>query len=328
MLPLLLLAACYEGSDLGELYDSNYRTKLLNVYIESKNSTSAVIDFRLSCAKYGSEIKFYYTDKPNADPYIDGSFITVAKIHNQVNIEEQFSVKLNSLNPDTNYQYVIVSSDSSGTTVISGKHSLWTSAFNINTWVSASAFDMTISTRFEDIPLGAEYGLVIGTDPNVSVDHCLEKKTFGYNQSDDWTDGNVLLKDISQSTTYYFKPYVIYHDKVYYGDINKRKMEELNYNLFHSTSSSLISDCDVTLYCTIELDTHPDEFEYGFELSQSIYFEQATEYPTHLIGWNTLDLTINNLKPDTKYYYRAYIQQKGKKCYSRVKNFKTLTTTE
>lgn len=331
MLPLLLLAACYEGSDLGELYDSNiYSTQIKHVEIKSIGSTYADIDFRLSCAKYDSEIKLYYTDKLNIDPYPNGSSITIAKIPRQDSIKEQFSAKLEKLNPDTKYRYVIVSTDPSGHTTISKENSFSTEYLQLDAeFYANSIYKLGVHLSFYNLPQDREIGFVIGSESTVTINHCLKNISL-----DEWGSGfsrNYILKELTPATDYYVRAYTITEGRVFYGKAAKGKT--LNRNvLLNNLSVQLTNfsearfECEVSImresYWYPEFDTY-NEFNYGFELSQSASFENAKEYHIEPDYYNRMNHEINDLEPSTLYYLRAFADHDGDRVYSQTKQFKT-----
>ena len=65
----------------------------------------------------------------------------------------------------------------------------------------------------------------------------------------------------------------------------------------------------------------------GMELSTTEEFRDDNIYPAYSTGieGNHMEVTINGLTPDTKYYYRAFIDMGTMKLYGEKKSFTTLT---
>lgn len=163
-----------------------------------------------------------------------------------------------------------------------------------------------------------EYGFYYDDSSTVSTTD--DKEIAGTSDLEDEESFEAIIVGLEADTRYYFRAYIIYED----SRDNRRLLLSTNSRAFTTSDSSAaavpavtalaatdIEEEAATLNGRLTADGDYDVVEYGFYYDDSSSVTASDDKEIAGTGdledEETFDATIDNLDPDTRYYFRAYI---------------------
>ena len=173
------------------------------------------------------------------------------------------------------------------------------------------------------------YGSISNPDSIVIINKGFEwKKSTDSHYNTRLVTGTALtstLENLNKNTQYTYRAFITYDDRTYYGD-------ELTFTtpvLPSATTDSAthISQSSATLHGTVHNSDNVTLTAKGFFWKQS---HGVYEYDTAFVTGTDTAMTVmfNDLTPNTKYDYKAFIQYEGKTVYGDLLSFTTPNNPE
>lgn len=227
----LCLASCYEIEDLEQSYKDQYKPAEFTEFEYGTNysdqTTFMRLRFILSRYKNEGKLMLHYTDVEGADPFLQGESIDITSFfndHPESGTAYAIYYDLQNLMPETNYWAGLSYSDP-------GCEPLHTKVVNFTTSAIERRCDcydyssdyMVVRSLFRYVPSGSTYGCLIGTDTNLTLEHCLESRKVGSHAIEgNEEDFRERFEGLQPEATYYYRAYVTYRGRTYYSRVYEK----------------------------------------------------------------------------------------------------------
>lgn len=232
-LPILLLclASCYEIEDLEQYYNKQYKPTELTEFEYGTHYSDQVtfvrLHFNILNYKEGFKLTLHYTDVEGADPFQKGNTNDITNLlteHSYNGTSSGIYFELTNLMPETHYWAGLSYSDP-------GCEPIHTRVVNFTTEAIERRCDcydyssdyMVVRSSFRYVPSGSDYGCLIGTDANLTLEHCQESRKVGSHAIEgNEEDFRERFEDLQPNATYYYRAYVTYRGRTYYSRVYEK----------------------------------------------------------------------------------------------------------
>lgn len=320
----LCLASCYEIDDLEQAYKDQYKnTEFKDVSFATHYSDQVTfmrLSFDILHVKEGNKLTLHYTDIEGADPFTEGESIDLTSMLRDIITtphDVPLDYTLRNLMPETRYWAGFSYSDPGCQAVRSEVVDFKTESIEKRSdCYYYDPYDMEVVSGFKYVPDGSEYGCLIGTDTNLTLEHCLESRKMGSHAiMDSEKKFRETFSGLQPSSTYYFRSYVTYRGRTYYSRCNECTLPEVLVIMLNVK----VEQRDGVVYASAYYDDNVDMghesegWERGFLVStdQNVTYDDAIRYPGTLDD-SLLNAQITDLTPGKVYYLKAYTVCEGK----------------
>lgn len=221
----LCFASCYEINDLEQDYKDQYKSAKFTEFHSQTNWTDQITFMRLSFDienyKNDCSLLVHYTDVKGADPFTTGMTVDISSMLDDPyqKMYNGYTYELHDLTPESEYWAGLSYSDPGCNTIRTKVVNFVTEGFDRRSDCYDYGSDyMVVSAKFRRIPDGSAFGCLIGTDEDLTLDHCLESREMGRKMIGDNEEVfTERFNGLQPETTYYYRAYVIYRDRIYYS---------------------------------------------------------------------------------------------------------------
>lgn len=227
----LCLTSCFEIEDLEQTYQKQYKptefTEIECATHYSDQITFMRIRFNILNYKKDSKLMAHYTDVEGADPFQSGNSIDLTSYltdQSYSGTQSDIFFELTNLMPETHYWAGLSYSDP-------GCEPIHTRVVNFTTEAIERRCDcydyssdyMVVRSSFRYVPSGSDYGCLIGTDANLTLEHCQESRKVGSHAIEgNEEDFRERFEDLQPNATYYYRAYVTYRGRTYYSRVYEK----------------------------------------------------------------------------------------------------------
>lgn len=223
----LCLASCFEIEDLEQTYQEQYKPAEFTEFEFSEHYSDRVtyVDFHFRIEHYKDDCKLtlYYTDVEGADPFQTGETLDLTSLITDRTNHNIYHT-LENLMPETRYWAGLSYSDPGCERLYSKVENFMTSAIErkCDCYDYSSEY-MVVRSIFRYVPDGSTYGCMIGTDTNLTLEHCIESRRVGSHA----IVGNEEVfrerfEGLQPEATYYYRAYVTYRGHTYYSRVYEK----------------------------------------------------------------------------------------------------------
>ena len=170
--------------------------------------------------------------------------------------------------------------------------------------------EATCSGQYLSEDKNAVYGICYGTTDNPNI----ETKAIAASNADNSGKYSVKLNELTPNTTYHYRAYLTVKDTTYYGEALSFKTMAINTIGYKDEDKN-------TTFTGQYIKEKQELSEYGICYStenQTPTTEDTKVSASNANAEGTFSITVNDLKTDKKYYYRAYIIFNGTTYYGEV----------
>ena len=225
----LCLASCYEIEDLEQAYKEQYKQTEISEIEFATNFVDQITFMRLhfSVTHYKNDctLTLHYTDVEGADPFQTGNTNDITSLLSDPNNGTVFGIhcELGNLMPETRYWAGISYRDPGCETLRSKVVNFTTEGIERGSDCYDYGSDYRgVRAKFERVPMGSTYGCLIGTETNLTLDHCLESRVVGtHTIGDNEEIFRERFEGLQPGITYYYRSYVTYRGRTYYSRVNE-----------------------------------------------------------------------------------------------------------
>ncbi len=313
----LCLASCYEIDDLEQYYRDQYKPAEFSAIDFATNYVDQItfmrLQFDVQHYKDGCKLMLHYTDVDGADPFVIGDSIDISSELDNPYSQSQYGIyyELRNLMPETRYWVGLSYRDPGCETLRSKVVDFRTEGIEKRCdCYDYDPYHMVVTPKFERVPAGGSYGCLIGTDANLTLEHCLSSREVGSSPiGDSERSFREVFADLIPGATYYYRAYVTYRGCTYYSRCYEQTLPEVLVAIFHCQAELIAGGVLATAYYVdnILIRDVCDSWEHGFLLSASpdATYEASTRYPAQPTD-NLMSAQISGLQPGQTYYLTAY----------------------
>lgn len=241
-------------------------------------------------------------------------------------LHEDFSAEVNGLLPETKYNYRAYT-EFKGKIIYGETKSFTTNKLVVNTYdaiippeTPTMAYISGELMEVEAMRVGEHYGFYYDTQPNVDINS--RKLEWKFTNLDTSPKFGETLVDLDPEITYYYRAFVTYQGKPYFGVIKKignfvvktYDATDVTSNSAHITGEVINNDIDLEgCYYGLIYYSIPQQVGHSYSFYDKITKESGMKF-----SWD-----IKGLTPETTYEYQVFVMYEGEMYYGDVKQFTT-----
>lgn len=227
----LCLTSCFEIEDLEQTYQKQYKPTELTEFEYGTHYSDQVtfvrLHFNILNYKEGFKLTLHYTDVEGADPFQKGNTNDITNLlteHSYNGTSSGIYFELKDLMPETHYWAGLSYCDP-------GCENIYSDIVNFTTCAIGQGCDcydydsyyMVVRSMFAQVPSGSSYGCLIGTESNLTLEHCLESRQVGHHEVGDNEEVfRERFEGLQPGVTYYYRSYVTYRGRTYYSRVHEK----------------------------------------------------------------------------------------------------------